>query len=43
MENSASTLVGDLMLSNDMPQKRLYRSRAHCNPLSQNDGFGEYY
>mmetsp|Transcript_30215 Transcript_30215/g.30701 ORF Transcript_30215/g.30701 Transcript_30215/m.30701 type:complete len:150 (+) Transcript_30215:142-591(+) len=22
-----------------MPQKRLYRSRAHCNPLAQNDGF----
>ena len=22
-----------------MPQKRFYRSRAHCNPLSHNDGF----
>lgn len=22
-----------------MPQKRFYRSRAHCNPLSYNDGF----
>ena len=24
---------------NDMPKKRFYRSRAHCNPLSHNDGF----
>ena len=23
----------------EMPQKRFYRSRAHCNPLSYNDGF----
>ena len=23
----------------DMPQKKYYRSRAHCNPLSHNDGF----
>jgi tRNA (guanine-N7-)-methyltransferase len=23
----------------DMPQKRFYRSRAHCNPLSHNDTF----
>ena len=22
-----------------MPQKKFYRSRAHCNPLSYNDGF----
>jgi hypothetical protein len=21
------------------PQKKYYRSRAHCNPLSHNDGF----
>ena len=21
------------------PQKKFYRSRAHCNPLSHNDGF----
>ena len=25
--------------SDKMPQKRFYRSRAHCNPLSHNDGF----
>jgi tRNA (guanine-N7-)-methyltransferase len=24
---------------NEMPHKRFYRSRAHCNPLSHNDGF----
>lgn len=23
----------------DMPKKRFFRSRAHCNPLSHNDGF----
>jgi tRNA (guanine-N7-)-methyltransferase len=23
----------------NMPLKRYYRSRAHCNPLSHNDGF----
>ena len=23
----------------EMPQKRFYRSRAHCNPLSHNDNF----
>ncbi len=22
-----------------MPQKKYYRSRAHCNPLSHNDSF----
>lgn len=22
-----------------MPQKKYYRSRAHCNPLSHNNGF----
>ena len=22
-----------------MPQKKFYRSRAHCNPLSHNDAF----
>ncbi len=22
-----------------MPQKKFYRSRAHCNPLSHNDSF----
>ena len=25
--------------SNAMPLKRFFRSRAHCNPLSHNDGF----
>lgn len=23
----------------NMPQKRFFRSRAHCNPLSHNDAF----
>ena len=35
----------------DMPQKKFYRTRAHCNPLSFNDAFeypvamdwGEHY
>ena len=28
-----------ITLEGEMPQKRFYRSRAHCNPLSHNDAF----
>jgi tRNA (guanine-N7-)-methyltransferase len=28
-----------LLDENNMPKKRYFRSRAHCNPLSNNDGF----
>lgn len=27
------------MLEGQMPQKKYFRSRAHCNPLSHNDAF----
>jgi tRNA (guanine-N7-)-methyltransferase len=30
---------GPITAEGEMPQKRFYRSRAHCNPLSNNDGF----
>jgi tRNA (guanine-N7-)-methyltransferase len=29
----------ELIDENKMPKKRFFRSRAHCNPLSFNDGF----
>ena len=28
-----------LLDANNMPKKRFFRTRAHCNPLSHNDGF----
>ena len=31
--------VNETLASNGAPKKRFYRSRAHCNPLSHNDGF----
>ena len=30
---------GNIEDSVSMPKKRFFRSRAHCNPLSHNDGF----
>ncbi len=30
---------GPITWDGDMPQKRFYRQRAHCNPLSFNDSF----
>mmetsp|Transcript_16809 Transcript_16809/g.26227 ORF Transcript_16809/g.26227 Transcript_16809/m.26227 type:complete len:294 (+) Transcript_16809:23-904(+) len=30
---------GPLTVDGEMPQKRFYRSRAHCNPLAHNDAF----
>jgi tRNA (guanine-N7-)-methyltransferase len=33
------TKVTPITLEGEMPQKRFYRSRAHCNPLSHNDSF----
>ena len=29
----------DYLMTGNMPKKRYFRSRAHCNPLSHNDGF----
>jgi tRNA (guanine-N7-)-methyltransferase len=34
-DNSRKPITQD----GDMPQKKFYRSRAHCNPLSHNDAF----
>ena len=31
--------VSELIDENKMPKKRFFRTRAHCNPLSYNDGF----
>ena len=31
--------AADPTSSSSMPNKRFFRSRAHCNPLSHNDGF----
>jgi tRNA (guanine-N7-)-methyltransferase len=30
-----------ITLDGDMPQKRFYRQRAHCNPLSHNTSFDQ--
>lgn len=30
---------GPLTMDGEMPKKRFYRSRAHCNPLAHNDAF----
>ncbi len=32
---------GPITWDGDMPQKRFYRQRAHCNPLSFNDSFDQ--
>ena len=32
-------IVNETLTSSGAPRKRFYRSRAHCNPLSHNDGF----
>jgi len=29
----------DMLDENKMPKKKFFRTRAHCNPLSHNDGF----
>jgi hypothetical protein len=34
-----NVLSPDLSNVQAMPLKRFFRSRAHCNPLSHNDGF----
>lgn len=34
LESKTTEVKGDVM-----PLKRYFRSRAHCNPLSHNDGF----
>lgn len=39
LEPEMSLDDGALTLGGKMPQKRHFRSRAHCNPLSHNDGF----
>ena len=36
-ESSAAAAI--LLDENNYPKKRFFRSRAHCNPLSHNDGF----
>jgi len=33
------TANGPITIEGEMPQKKFYRSRAHCNPLSHNDIF----
>jgi tRNA (guanine-N7-)-methyltransferase len=35
----AQDMATPITLEGEMPQKRFYRSRAHCNPLSHNDAF----
>jgi hypothetical protein len=39
IEDSENVLNPDLSNVQAMPLKRFFRSRAHCNPLSHNDGF----
>ena len=31
--------ISELLDESKMPKKRFFRTRAHCNPLSYNDGF----
>ena len=31
--------LSEVLDENKMPKKRFFRTRAHCNPLSYNDGF----
>lgn len=37
--DNVNCLNPDLSNVQAMPLKRFFRSRAHCNPLSHNDGF----
>ena len=39
MQNAVVKRPLDDLLAGNMPKKRFFRSRAHCNPLSNNDGF----
>jgi tRNA (guanine-N7-)-methyltransferase len=41
LRETAGDNDGPITEDGDMPQKKFYRSRAHCNPLSHNDTF--YY
>lgn len=34
-----NAMDGPITIEGEMPQKKFYRSRAHCNPLSHNDVF----
>jgi tRNA (guanine-N7-)-methyltransferase len=36
-DTAVTTAAADAAVG--MPQKKFYRSRAHCNPLSHNDSF----
>ena len=41
--SSSAAVINDdtakILDANNMPKKRYFRTRAHCNPLSHNDGF----
>lgn len=39
LENGEGESALPITAEGDMPQKKFYRSRAHCNPLSHNDTF----
>lgn len=39
MADATSTAVTAAPAGAKAPQKKFYRSRAHCNPLSHNDSF----
>ncbi|VEU42038.1 unnamed protein product [Pseudo-nitzschia multistriata] len=36
---SSNSRIAPITSEGDMPQKKYYRQRAHCNPLSHNDNF----
>ena len=38
-DDKTSAAAAVLLDANNFPKKRFFRSRAHCNPLSHNDGF----
>jgi tRNA (guanine-N7-)-methyltransferase len=39
MSELAKRPISELLDESKMPKKRFFRTRAHCNPLSYNDGF----
>ena len=39
LRDAAESGVGPITEEGEMPQKKFYRSRAHCNPLSHNNTF----
>lgn len=39
MAETTTTAPEDAQTLTKLPQKKFYRSRAHCNPLSHNDCF----